>query len=802
MSDTIIDVFKPFVAFKVVLILLFVFLTERVRPQSAVDTSSSIENELPSVQQFFEKGLESGDGSFDFYFEEKKLYLKLHPMDLNKAFLLVRDRVGYKTLQFNKREDQIWLVAPQIKSLTGSTINPYSDAYHIGKKECPIVATFPIMAVGDDSLIIEITALFVQGFPGIPGFGAIINTDRSFIENAWGTPNSIELNVMQTETLGNNLQPVTYSSHWSLFSLPEKPMKPRRFDPRMGYFMDTGSGSNYKFKNVAAISRWRLEKKDSMAKISEPIRPIIFYLDTDIPEKWKPYVKAGILSWIPAFEEAGFKNALEVLPVPDTTNWDDGEMGRSYVRWSDRSRERDFRRPRLNADGGGTANWVIDERSGEILKGDIVISSPLDLLRDNYFIRAAAIDPRASNFPYPDTLMGKLIESLIAHEAGHAFGIKDGHYGEFAYPFEEMQSEDWLRRMGHTPSIMNYTREHNLLQDPSGFSIELVEQKVGPADIHNIVWAYSVFPKASPKEELMILDSIVQLENKRPWLRYARSEEDFGPYAKNEVADNDQPVGSAHIAIANLKKELVMLPMAALTKDSDNYLLEHLYYRVLDQWVFEMEHVSSLIGGFRMQYKSGGQPGVIYEGLSKNAQKKAISYLNYEAFKTPDWLIRSDITRRFEPRGTITNIGSIQSEVLDDLLDSDRIFRLVEIEATSQKSDVVYTIKEFLKDLNEGIWSELEQRKPYIDIFRQELQQSYLRIIEKLLDGENKIRNISDRVLAKNQLSAYSKGQVIQSLEILRNKISKGLSNADSNSRGHLLLMENAIDVLLKKGHP
>lgn len=89
-----------------------------------------------------------------------------------------------------------------------------------------------------------------------------------------------------------------------------------------------------------------------MAKISEPIRPIIFYLDTDIPEKWKPYVKAGILSWIPAFEEAGFKNALEVLPVPDTTNWDDGEMGRSYVRWSDRSRERDFRRPRLNADGG------------------------------------------------------------------------------------------------------------------------------------------------------------------------------------------------------------------------------------------------------------------------------------------------------------------------------------------------------------------------------------------------------------------------------------------------------------------
>lgn len=122
----------------------------------------------------------------------------------------------------------------------------------------------------------------------------------------------------------------------------------------------------------------------------------------------------------------------------------------------------------------------------------------------------------------------------------------------------------------------------------------------------------------------------------------------------------------------------------------------------------------------------------------------------------------------------------------------------MEIEATSQKSDVVYTIKEFLKDLNEGIWSELEQRKPYIDIFRQELQQSYLRIIEKLLDGENKIRNISDRVLAKNQLSAYSKGQVIQSLEILRNKISKGLSNADSNSRGHLLLMENAIDVLLK----
>src|SRR5690606_4753338 len=107
---------------------------------------------------------------------------------------------------------------------------------------------------------------------------------------------------------------------------------------------------------------------------------------------------------------------------------------------------------------------------------------------EKYFIRAAPLDKRAQKFPFPDDLLGELYQSLVAHEAGHTFGLMDRNYGEFAYPIEKMSDVEWLRTMGHTPSVMNYTRQNNVAQPEDSIPPSLLNQKVGPMDIYNIKW--------------------------------------------------------------------------------------------------------------------------------------------------------------------------------------------------------------------------------------------------------------------------------------------------------------------------
>src|SRR5690606_17693352 len=120
-------------------------------------------------------------------------------------------------------------------------------------------------------------------------------------------------------------------------ALPE-PMRPRLFDHRMGFASEGSfSSPNWEMKTgMGSIRRWKLEKEDDKIILSNPIKPIVFYLDPRIPNKWKPYVRAGIEEWLPAFEEAGFLNAIEVKDVPSDA---DAEffisIANSIIFWKD-----------------------------------------------------------------------------------------------------------------------------------------------------------------------------------------------------------------------------------------------------------------------------------------------------------------------------------------------------------------------------------------------------------------------------------------------------------------------------------
>jgi len=156
--------------------------------------------------------------------------------------------------------------------------------------------------------------------------------------------------------------------YYNFAQLPDEPMRPRIADDRIGYFMN----SRYDFSSdskltprVNYIHRWRLEKKDQAAEMSEPKQPIVYWLDRNIPEKYRQAVIDGVLEWNKAFEKIGFKNAIQAKVQPDDADWDTLDARHASIRWMTTAR------PLF----GGIGPSQVDPRSGEILDADIAIES-------------------------------------------------------------------------------------------------------------------------------------------------------------------------------------------------------------------------------------------------------------------------------------------------------------------------------------------------------------------------------------------------------------------------------------------
>ena len=155
--------------------------------------------------------------------------------------------------------------------------------------------------------------------------------------------------------------------HYSLLELPATPMRPRYADERVGYFISAFkdfSRDTAESFFVRYVNRWRLEKREPGAELSEPVRPITFYIDHTVPLEWRPYVRAGILEWNRAFEEAGYRNAVQALDAPDDSVYSAADARFSTVRWTATSR---------SVYAVGPTN--VDPRTGEILNADILVSA-------------------------------------------------------------------------------------------------------------------------------------------------------------------------------------------------------------------------------------------------------------------------------------------------------------------------------------------------------------------------------------------------------------------------------------------
>src|SRR5204862_1552026 len=226
-----------------------------------------------------------------------------------------------------------------------------------------IIISFPVAAFNKEGdPVIEVGRLFtsdIQEFSARQRIGASgVDASRTFIERIAPFQDNIETEVTVTYTssggrggatagrggggLGGGTMrgnSATVVLHHSMVKLPEKPMMPRRFDERVGYFSTSTTDythSEHKAERLRYITRWRLEKKDPNAAVSEPVKPIVYYIDAATPTKWVPWLKKGIEDWNEAFEAAGFKNAIvaKSAPTPEQDpDWSPEDVRNSVIRW-------------------------------------------------------------------------------------------------------------------------------------------------------------------------------------------------------------------------------------------------------------------------------------------------------------------------------------------------------------------------------------------------------------------------------------------------------------------------------------
>ena len=619
-----------------------------------------------------------------------------------------------------------------------------------------ILMVFPIVTMGkNDAPVIEVSPLFTTEVPEFNVRARLrargFDSNRAFVERVKAFPTNVEVRAIHTFTTPNEppaagggpapapgpnataARPGSSSvlMSYSMVLLPEKPMQPRLHDERVGFFslMQRDFGvDEHRAPERRYITRWRLEKKDPAAAVSEPVKPIVYYIDPATPAKWVPYVKRGVEDWQGAFEAAGFRTAIVARDAPtpaEDPEWSPEDARYSVIRWLPSTIE--------NAQGP----HVRDPRSGEILESDILMyHNVMNLLTHWYFVQAGPLDPRAKTLPLPDPLMGELVRYVVAHEVGHTLGLPHNMKASSLYPFDKLRDPKWLKENGHTPTIMDYSRFNYVVQPEDGVPAADLIPKIGPYDLFAIKWGYQPIAGAtSPDAEKKTLDEWARQQDQTPWLRFSTSNSaGSDPGELTEAVGDADAIQATTLGLKNLERVGGML-LTATVKPGEPYDdLQLAYTRLLGQWVLEMNHVSAIVGGFDSQQKHGGQAGVLFTPIPKARQVAAVQFLNAHAFQTPAFLVRPDVLRRIEPAGALDRLRTAQQRVLASLLSSARVLRLVEREAIDGAG--AYGPTDFLADVRRGVWTELAGAAPVkIDAFRRNLQRAWLETLAERVNG-------------------------------------------------------------------
>ena len=519
---------------------------------SAVSISSAAQN---PPQNNLEKpgfaarvaGLSRKDGFFPYYMDEKKgeLLFELSPAVLGREFLYFtalgsgvgstemfadRSSFGGSMVCHLRRAGMRVLVIEENTDFRATAGNP--DLRHSVESSFPVsvLASLPVEAEQDGMLLVSANSLLVRDafdllsqlhHPRRAVGGMVVRGSapegaswrleegRSIIDLDYtgSFPLNTEVEALLTftsdgESQLNQPDPHTVSirEHHSFVALPPQGYVPREADVRVGFFGESFQDFSQPFDrtlNRVFISRWRLEKKDPAAAVSEPVKPLTFYLDRAIPESIRPAVRRGVLWWNAAFEQAGFKDAIRVEDLPEGASPLD--IRYPSIQWTNRSGR-----------GWSVGQSHADPRTGEIIHSVVQLDSHRMRTGSNYW-QAVMPSAKGNQEPSLDSFAGldnmdpqlsdeqvmlNRIALLTCHEMGHVLGLE----------------HNFVASTYGRGSVMDYFAPRIKIRADGGADLsDAYMQGTGSYDRFAIEWGYSQGrPGDSAEQELARLDAIVK----------------------------------------------------------------------------------------------------------------------------------------------------------------------------------------------------------------------------------------------------------------------------------------------------
>ena len=744
------------------------------RPDQAQRTDS-IKKDMPAkvgpkaFGEVITKKAVSQKGVFSVHFLDDKYYFEIPDSLLGRELLAVTrftkvaggarkyggEEVNEQSLQFEKGPNQrifmrvVTLIsrADSTQTIAKAVKNSYLD---------PIVASFDIKALGKDSSssVIEVTEFFKgdnQAVSFTPSakrmFGLMgLASDRSYIESIKSYPINMEVRTVKTfnasapmpgSPMGGgssasipaamNGGAVTLELNTSIRLLPKVPMNTRFFDSRVGYFADNFvqfSDDQHKVDNKVFAVRYRLEPKPAdlekytRGELVEPIKPIIYYIDPATPKKWVPFLIAGVNDWNKAFEQAGWKNAIQGKEWPNDSTMSLEDARFSVIRY--------FASDIENAYGP----QVHDPRSGEILESHIGwYHNVMNLVHDWYMIQTAAVDPAARKIKFDDELMGNLIRFVSSHEVGHTLGLRHNMGSSSKTPVEKLRDKQWVEANGHSASIMDYARFNYVAQPEDNINQSGLFPRIGDYDKWAIKWGYTYTGVGDEADKKINNKWIIDALSKSDRVWFGGEGFNADPRAQSEDL-SDNAVKASEYGIKNLQVIIKNLPEWT-KEEGDRYEnLNDMYGQLVSQFNRYMGHVAKNIGGVNETFKSIEEPGDVYTPTPVDMQKSAMNFLQTQLFTTPKWILDNTILNKVSSPIANERLQSIQTNVLKSLLEKGRLYRL--ITSTTRYGNATYSLHDMMEDTRKGIFAELTSKKA-TDVYRRNLQKAYVAQLEDII---------------------------------------------------------------------
>ncbi len=609
-----------------------------------------------------------------------------------------------------------------------------------------------------------------------------------------------------------NARAVSITYQHSFIQAPENLMPARRDDQRIGFFgqqkNDMTTTNAVAYKDV--IHRWRLEKKDKGAALSEPVKPITWWIENTTPKEFRPIIKAAGEQWNIAFEAAGFKNAVVVLEQPDTATWDAGDINYNVLRWTS-SPQPPF---------GGYGPSFVDPRTGEILGADIMLEYIFVTNRINQEKLFDAPQPSSYNPELPDHMqmceaghylhltsmfgnsvlgarglsalekreyMTQSLYYLVMHEMGHTMGLMHNMRASHLWNPTQAHNKELTRKFGLIASVMEYPAV-NLANDKTKQG-DYFTTRPGPYDLWAITYGYSEALEDAEAEEKRLTEILSRSVDST--LIFGNDADDMRSPGKGidpRVNINDFSSDVITYSIDRIKlinKMMPDLPKRYTGLGKSYQELKQAYGISLAEMNNATQSISRYIGGVYVDRNMQGNQA--YTPVALADQKRAMNALAQHLFSPKAFDAANGLYQNLQSQRRGFNFfGSpddpkihdrvlmIQSMAIDHILAPTTLKRITDSRLYGNK----YSVVDVMTDLTNACFK--EDLAGNVNTFRQNLQVEYVKDLSSIASF-NKPNAAYDNI---------AKSAAIGQLKSIKQMMALPAANAEVKAhREHILLI-------------